>query len=162
MVDWCKPTDAPTSRAALGRSTSKWRQRDERAWLLRSRCEWLRSSDGSGPKFGWRSADTQVRPALPRHCRVDNPGCHRGAFTQMPSMLSGIRCDWNRSRTFDIKRDVPADGTIDSLPDFAVIPGSEKRAPPHLSDMGIAPISNTATSVNHIVLFRILITMSLG
>ena len=123
---------------------------------MRSHCERLRSPDGREPKFRWRSADAQVRPALPQHCRVDNPGRHACASTKMPSVFGGLRCNRNWSRTFDIKRDVPTDGPIDPLPDFAVIPGSEKPAPHHLSDMGLGPISNTATQVNHFALYRIL------
>jgi hypothetical protein len=70
---------------------------------------------------------------------------------KMPGVFGGLRCDWNRSRPFDLKRDVSADGPIDPRRDRDIIPGGESPAPFYLSDMGMAPISGATTSVNHVV-----------
>jgi hypothetical protein len=52
---------------------------------------------------------------------------HPGVFTKVPRMRGDLCRDWDRSGSFGVNRDVPADATGDPLRGVAVIPRSKKR-----------------------------------
>src|SRR5262245_55362230 len=61
---------------------------------------------------------------------MGNSGRHPGALAKVPRMSGGLRCDWNRSRTFGINRDLPPDAACDTVCGISVISCAKMGAAP--------------------------------
>lgn len=61
---------------------------------------------------------------------MDGSRHHSGDVAKMPRMSSGLRCDWDRSRAFDINRNVSADVSCTLVHSVADLPCSQECAPP--------------------------------
>src|SRR5215813_12040904 len=57
-------------------------------------------------------------------------GRHPGALAKVPRMSGELRCDWNRSRTFGINRDLPPHAASDTVCGIAVISCAKMGAAP--------------------------------
>lgn len=66
------------------------------------------------------------------------PGAILMLLPKCPRLPGGLRRDWNRSRTFHVNRNAPADLACDSVRGVAVIPCGKRCAPLSIEGAGFA------------------------